>query len=299
MITVVGSVNMDLVVSVNEIPRPGETVLGKSLLQNPGGKGANQAVAAARLGSKVTFIGCIGDDIFGEALKNNMEVNGIDTTPIRTVAGCNSGIALIQVDDKGQNNIVVVPGSNYKLTREDIDNNYEVLQKSDIVILQLEVPLEIVEYTFEQAKRAGCITILNPAPACELPKKLLEYVDILIPNEHELQRITNEDCSTLQGIEKAARRLQQSGVKKLLVTMGEKGVLYLDQNESEIYPANKVDVVDTTAAGDSFLGGFTSSYERHRDIAAAIKYGQLTAAYTIQRHGAQQSLPSYKDIGKE
>lgn len=296
MITVVGSINMDLVVSMKEIPKVGETVLGSSFLQNAGGKGANQAIAAAKLGSKVTFIGCIGDDIFGKSLKLSLDVNGVDIDYMKTEKDCSSGIALIQVDEAGQNNIVVIPGSNYAITKEDIDKNLEVFQKSEIVMLQMEIPAKVVQYVLEKAKECGCTTILNPAPACELSGALLQHVDILVPNEHELQRITNTVCGTMEGMEDAAKGLLKLGVGKVLVTMGEKGVFFLDKERKEVYPANKVEVVDTTAAGDAFLGGFVHYYEKSGDISASINYGQRVSAYAIQRVGAQQSLPSWKDM---
>lgn len=296
MITVVGSINMDLVASIKEIPKIGETVLGNSFIQNTGGKGANQAVAAAKLGSDVVFIGCVGDDIFGETLKNALQVNGINICHLNTIKNCSSGIALIQVNEAGQNNIVVIPGSNYAITKKDIDNNIDVFSRSNIVMLQMEIPADVVQYCLEKAKEAGCITILNPAPACELSSQLIENIDILVPNEHELQRIVGSDCNTIDGIERAAKELLQMGIDTVIVTMGEKGVFYLDKLHREVYPANKVKAVDTTAAGDAFLGGFACCYEKTKDISTAINYGQMVSAYTIQRVGAQQSLPFASDI---
>lgn len=296
MITIVGSMNIDLVSSMKEIPKIGETVLGNSFMQNTGGKGANQASAAAKLGSAVTIIGCIGDDIYGKLLINDLNANGVNVSCIKTIPSCSSGIAIIQVDEGGQNNIVVIPGSNYAITEKDIDNYTDVFLRSNIVIMQMEIPFNIVQYTIVKAKKLGCTTILNPAPACELSSQILSNTDIIVPNEHELQRITKIDCNTMEGIEKAAKSLLKYGIKNIIVTMGEKGVLHVDASHNEIYPANKVNVIDTTAAGDAFLGGFASYYERTCDIAASINYGQRVSAFAIQKAGAIQSLPSEEDI---
>lgn len=296
MITVIGSVNMDLVVNLPEIPKPGETTNGGVFMQNPGGKGANQAVAAAKMGSHVQFIGCVGDDGFGQELRRLMGENGVDTACLETVPGFASGIALIEVDHEGRNSIAVASGANFAITEAQIDRHLDTIEKTDVAVFQLEIPMDVNLYAIKAAKKAGCVTLLNPAPAAEMPPEMIDNADILTPNEFELGRITGMPSTTEAEIEAAARALQARGVKIVLVTLGSRGVLYLEGDTCRIIPANRVKAVDTTAAGDAFLGGFAHMYEKTRDVAQSIDFGQKVAAYAVQHPGAQQSMPTMAQL---
>lgn len=292
---VVGSINMDLVVNTDEIPGIGETVLGNSLIQNPGGKGANQGVAISKLGKKVNFLGMVGKDGLGEKAINYMRDAGVNIDYIKKV-DVTTGIAIINVDKHGNNNIIVIPGANEKVDREYLEENLCVFKTSDIVIFQLEIPMDTVRYGLEIAKKLGKITILNPAPAAELEDDILKNVDILIPNEHELKRISKMEIDNEESIVTACRLLIEKGVDKVIVTLGENGVFYVDKSQYRLFPSYDVEVVDTTAAGDSFIGGFVSSYMVEKNVEAAIERGQKTAALCIQRLGAQNAMPTRQEV---
>ncbi len=295
MIVVLGSINMDLVAVTDEIPKVGETVIGKRLIQNPGGKGANQAVCAARLDSKVVFLGKVGNDTYGRLMLQAMHDSGVDISSIEK-SKKSTGIAVISVDSKGQNNIIVIPGANGDVDCDYIDRQVEFIEKCEIILAQHETPAKTTEYAFEIAKKKGKLTILNPAPADELSEKLISLTDILVPNENELARISGVAVNTEIGIRKSAKVLINRGIKLIIVTLGAKGVLLIDQNGEKRYPANLVKAVDTTAAGDSFLGAFAASYSREKDIDKAIIFGQLVASYTVRYSGAQSSMPSKKQL---
>lgn len=295
IITVVGSMNMDLVVKTDEIPKIGETVLGNEFLQIPGGKGANQGVAIAKLNNPVNFLGMIGKDSFGEILLKSMESSGISIKHIEKTDDA-TGIAIINVDKTGNNNIVVIPGANARVDNEYLNRHYTAFEEAEIVVFQLEIPIETVKEGLRISKKIGKITILNPAPAQELDDVIISNTDILIPNEHELERISkikvNDNASMLE----AAKVLLNKGIKQIIVTLGSKGVLYIDKEGHQFFKSYKVNVVDTTAAGDSFIGGFTSSYVEDRNIEKAIEMGQKTAALSIQKVGAQSSLPTKEEV---
>ena len=292
MITVTGSINMDLVVRTPHIPQVGETVLAQDFRQNPGGKGANQAVAAARLGSRVSFVGCLGTDSFGDALAEGLARDGIDITHVRRTEQVSSGLALIQVDGQGRNNIAVVPGANYALTCGDIDAARPLYARSKAALFQLEIPLEVTRYALEAAKQAGCLTILNPAPAQALPRELLRWVDILAPNEVELSALTDMPCDTLEQVRAAAGALAAESGCRLVVTLGARGVFHMEEGVGVHYHARPVQAVDTTAAGDSFLGGLAHCLETGAGMAQSIDFGQRVASYAVRRPGAQPSLPT-------
>ena len=295
IILVLGSINMDLTVTADEIPQVGETVIGKSFNQYPGGKGANQAVCAAKLKSKVCFLGKVGKDAYGDFMVKEMSSSGIDVSHIER-SEMSTGIASICVDSKGQNNIVVVPGANFSVDPSYIDRHKDTIEKCNIILAQHEIPVEVTEYAFTIAKKSGKTTILNPAPAEKLSESMINMTDILVPNEHELSRITGLACKSTQDIAKAARVLQSQGVKTIIVTMGKEGVMLLDKEGERVFPSFRVSAIDTTAAGDSFLGGFAASYAENKDMARAIVYGQMVASYTIQYKGAQSSMPSYEQF---
>jgi ribokinase len=296
MLTVIGSINMDLVVTSPEIPKVGETVLGRDFNQYPGGKGANQAVAAAQLNMPVCFLGCVGDDSYGSTMINSMMQSSIDVSRIRSVKDCSTGIAVISVNDKGQNNIVVVGGANSFVDEKYIDDNLEAISKSEVVLCQMEIPIPTVEYAFLKAKELGKTTILNPAPAAVISDRLIGLTDILVPNEHELQRLTDVSTDSTKGISDAAKIMLDKGVKILIVTLGKRGCAAFTREESSWYPAYEVKAVDTTAAGDSFIGGFLWSYMKDRNLSEAIKAGQMIASMAVQKKGAQSSLPTLKEV---
>lgn len=296
-ILVVGSMNMDLVVNTDEIPKVGETILGNSLSQIPGGKGANQAVAMAKLGGDVTFLGKVGDDSFGLDLIKSMEDSKVDISHIETMAD-STGIAVINVDKAGNNNIVVIPGANWSVDVDYLHRHKSAFEKADIVVFQLEIPMATVKEGLRLAKDLGKTTILNPAPALDLDDETIKYIDILIPNEHELARMAGIPVVDEKSMLAAAKILMDKGVKQIIVTLGSKGALYIDEDVEEFYEAFKVKVVDTTAAGDSFIGGFTTSYVEDGQISKAINMGQKTAALSIQEFGAQSSLPTKTEVEK-
>lgn len=296
MLTVIGSINMDLVVTAPEIPKVGETILGRDFKQYPGGKGANQAVAAARLGVPVCFLGCVGDDSYGLKMKDCMGESAIDVSRIKEIKNCPTGIAVICVNDKGQNNIVVVSGANSFVDEKYIDDNIKAIDMSEAVLCQLEVPIQTVEHAFTEAKGRGKVTILNPAPAAEISDRLIGLTDILIPNEHELERLTGVVTDSKEGISSAAEAMLNKGVKILIVTLGKRGCALFTSEESSWYPAYEVKAVDTTAAGDSFIGGFIWSYIKDKNIPNAIKAGQIVASMAVQKEGAQSSLPTLEEF---
>ncbi len=295
-ILVVGSMNMDFLINTDEIPKIGETVLGNKLTQIPGGKGANQAVAMAKLQNSVTFLGKVGKDHYGDSLLNSMKSAGVNIEYIEK-ENTSTGIAIINVDKEGNNNIIVIPGANKYVDVEYLNKHYSLFEKSEIVLFQLEIPIETVKEGLKISKELEKTTILNPAPAMNLDDEIIQNIDILIPNEHELGRIAKMEIVDHDSLLKAANILLKKGIKQIIVTLGSKGVLYVDSSKHEYFPAYKVNVVDTTAAGDSFIGGFTSGYLKNPDnIEGAIDLGQKTAALSIQKMGAQISLPTLEEV---
>jgi ribokinase len=294
-VVVVGSLNMDLVVQVQELPKEGETLLGIAMSENPGGKGANQAVAIGKLQASVSMIGRIGKDAHGSSLLDSLREASVDTQYILESAAP-TGIALVTVDGHGNNHIIVVPGANYELAAEDIGQQRAAIEQCEIVVLQLEVPMATVAYTLQLAKQLGKTTILNPAPAQPLSQDLLQNVDLLVPNEHELQSLSGIEVVDEASLKEAANALLEQGVQALIVTLGGAGCCYIDRDRFTMYPTVKIQAVDTTAAGDSFIGGFVTGYVQHRDIDAAIAQAQKAAAITVTRHGAQVSLPTWDEL---
>ncbi len=286
-IVVVGSINMDLVVRAPRHPRPGETILGTDFQTFPGGKGANQAVAAARLGRQVKMIGRVGDDAFGKSLLATLQQDGVDTTSVLQTVGVASGVALITVDEKGQNNIVVVPGANGRLAPEDISASRPVFEGASVVLLQLEIPLETAKEAISLARQMGARVILNPSPAQPLSPDLLAQVDYLVPNEYELSLLTGMQPGTL-----AADMLKSLGIRCLVVTMGADGVLVLEDENTYHIQSHHVTVVDTTAAGDAFAGAFAVALSEGLPTQEAAIFGNAAGALAVTRAGAQPSLPT-------
>jgi len=298
-IAVIGSLNMDLVVRAPRIPEPGETILGADDLQMiPGGKGANQAYASARLGAEVAMIGRVGNDAFGEQLVNSLKKTGVDTQQITRDSEASTGIALIVVEEGGQNSIVVSSGANGRVTSDDVSRAEAVIRSADLILLQLEIPLPAVIMAAQCAKNNGVKVILNPAPAQQLPAELLSLTDILIPNETEAAMLSGCDVDTDDGIRQAASILRQSGVKTLIMTRGSRGASLITENGIEHLPAFPVEPVDTTAAGDAFVGSFAAALAEGRPLTEAVRYGNAVGALASTKPGAQPSMPGRDDLDK-
>ncbi|QUH25839.1 ribokinase [Serpentinicella alkaliphila] len=296
MIVVVGSLNMDLVTYTNRMPVIGETIIGKSFKQIPGGKGANQADAIAKLGSTVRMIGCVGEDVMGETLLESLYKDGVDISMVKRVKGVATGIASITVDSSANNSIIVVPGANNMLSIEDIKEYEQAIQDSDIVVAQLEVPIETVKYVIKSAKLKGKITILNPAPAAELDDDLLSYVDILIPNKTELELLSGLQVSDDNDLYHATQVLLNKGVRDLIVTLGSKGCVHINNSGTRVYPAYKVQAIDTTAAGDSFIGAIAVGLSEGMSYEQVIPFATAVGALTVTKEGAQSSMPLRSEV---
>ncbi len=295
-ITVVGSLNMDLVVRAPHLPVPGETVIGSDFRTIPGGKGANQAVAAARLGAQVTMIGRVGDDDFGRAQLRNLNELGVDTTHVIVDREAATGIALITLDASGQNTIVLASGANMRLTREDINAAQDAIVQSDVLVLQLESPLEVVTHAIDMAHAEGVKVILNPAPARPLPNETLAKLDYLIPNESETALLTGIEVADLDSAREATERLHEEGVGTVILTLGARGAFLARAEESVHVPGYNVEVVDTTAAGDAFVGGFAVALAEDRDPIEAVRFANAAGALAVTKLGAQPSLPTRSEV---
>jgi len=287
-VLVIGSINMDLVTQTNIVPKVGETVLGTSFFTIPGGKGANQAVAATRLGGDVTMLGCVGDDAFGQELKQNLSKQGVTTNYIKTVQNTSSGIASITLSE-GDNSIIVVPGANHKLTPDMVRENEEIIADADIILLQLEIPLESVKVAIELASKHNVPVVLNPAPIQSLPKELLLQATYITPNEHEQESLLLKGELT----EEETEQVKQ----KCIVTQGSQGVL-IYQKKEEIIPGYKVKAVDSTGAGDTFNGALAVSLSNGNTLKEACQFANAAAALSVTKLGAQSGMPSLEEVEK-
>ena len=295
LILVVGSSNTDMTVKTKYLPKPGETVLGNEFTMGPGGKGANQAVAASRLGGEVKFICKVGRDIFGDNAIAHYVDEKLDTSGILR-SDLPSGVALISVDEKAENSIVVASGANGDLDEADIEASRKDLENCGILLLQLEIPVPSVLKAAKIAHEAGAMVVLNPAPACPLPDEVFRYVDLFIPNQTELGNYSGIDTADVAGAEKAATAMQAKGVGKLIVTMGSKGALICEGGPSVFVPAKKVKAVDTTAAGDTFCGALCVAISEGKNLKEAAEFACSASALTVQKMGAQNSIPFRKDL---
>lgn len=295
-ILIVGSSNTDMVIKTHNFPAPGETILGGRFLMNAGGKGANQAVAAARLGGIVTFVGKIGDDIFGKQAVQQLEDEGINVDFVAVDPENPSGVALITVDKKGENSIVVAPGSNGTLSSADFDKAIVELDDSEFVLMQLEIPIPTVEHIARMASKKQKKVVLNPAPAAVLTDELLQNLYIITPNETEAELLTGIKVTDEQSALKAALVLNEKGVELVIITMGAAGAFLLSNGKSEIISAPKVEAVDTTAAGDTFNGALVVALSEGKTIQESIAFANKAAAISVTRIGAQSSVPYRKEI---
>ena len=294
-ICVIGSLNMDLVVNVDEMPKKGQTLIGSAFKEVPGGKGANQAVAMARLGADIRMIGKVGKDSFGETLINQLKSDKVNTKYIHR-EDCASGVAMITVDKNAENSIVVAPGANFKVLEKDIDKCIEAIDESDIVVLQLETPINTIKYALQKSKELGKYTILNPAPAVKLEDSIIENVDLLTPNETELEILSGVKIESEDDIKKAANVLIEKGVKELIVTLGSKGSLYINKDNTKLKKSYKVEAIDTTAAGDSYTGALAVAFAQDKDIDEAMDFASKVGALAVTKEGAQSSLPTMEDV---
>ncbi len=295
-VLVIGSSNTDMVVKTPHLPAPGETILGGTFFMNAGGKGANQAVAAARLGGKVTLMAKLGNDIFGKQALQLFIEEGIDTSGVFTDPHYPSGVALITVDDKGENCIAVASGANAQLLPADIESLKDKIVDAAIVLMQLEVPVETVAQAAALASEAGAMVILNPAPACELPTDIFQHISIITPNETEAEMLSGIKVIDIQSAMEAADIIRAKGVKTVIITLGSKGALIVGEGMEQLVPAPVVAAVDTTAAGDVFNGALAVALAEGQGIVAAVEFACKAAAISVTRLGAQASAPYRKEM---
>ncbi len=287
-IVVIGSINADLVFKADKRPNPGETLLGNDFKTVPGGKGANQAIAAARLGASVAMLGCLGNDQNGVFLEENLKINNVATKYIKKVNNVPSGVAGIVLAE-GDNSIIVVPGANYEVDREYIDKNKDVILSSKIVLLQLEIPIDVVEYVIDLCSKNKVKVILNPAPIQTLNRSTLDKLDFITPNEHEFE--------ILYGSNNEEKILKEQK-NKLIITKGSEGVVFSDGNQLIEIPSLEVEVVDTTGAGDTFNGAFAQSIVKGKTIEESIKFANIAGAISVTKFGAQGGMPTLEELNE-
>ncbi|MGR7921635.1 ribokinase [Zobellella denitrificans] len=294
-LTVAGSINIDHVIRLPQFPRPGETLTGRDYRIVPGGKGANQAVAAARAGAATRFVACVGEDALAGSLVAGFAADGIDTTAIDTVAGVNTGVALIQVNDNGENTIALAAGANGELTPARLERHSAALNCEQL-LLQLEIPLDTNLAAARAAKAQGARVVLNPAPARSLPDELLALVDLITPNETEAEQLTGVAVSDDAGAAAAAEALHAKGIDTVIITLGARGVWLSERGQGRRVPGFSVQAVDTTAAGDTFNGALAAALQQGRPLAQAVRFAQAAAAISVTRPGAQTSVPFRAEI---
>lgn len=298
LVTVVGSLNTDLVIRAPRLPSPGETVSGGEFATFPGGKGANQAVAAARLGAAVAMVGSVGGDDFGRRLADGLRSDGIDVTHVRVDTEEASGTALITVDPEGQNTIVVAPGANWRLTPEDVAAAETLIARSSIVLLQLEVPMDAVLAAARLAHGHGVRVVLDPAPAPRppLPRELFRLIDVVNPNEGEALALSGVTVTDEQAAGVAAVHLLEDGARAVVIKLGARGAFLHDGTRGRMVPGIRVDAVDTTAAGDAFAGALAVGLAEGKDLFAAVRFANTAGALSVTRRGAQPSMPSRAEV---
>lgn len=295
-IAVVGSINMDLMIRAANLPLPGETVIADSKLENPGGKGANQAVAAARMGADVTMIGCVGDDSFATQLLQNLKGESVDTQQITRRENTASGVAVVMVEESGENAILVVPGANGLVSQQEIERARQAICDSDILLMQLEVPQEIVTYATQIAREAGVPVILDPAPTpLEYHADLLN-VDLICPNQTEVAALLGKPVESMDNAVSLIEELTQLGPRQAIITMGEQGAVLFDGETVQIIPACPVDVIDSTASGDAFAAGVAIRLAENATLIEAVQFATAAGALAASGAGAQAAMPTREEI---
>ncbi|MCX8052540.1 MAG: ribokinase [Armatimonadetes bacterium] len=297
-LVVVGSSNIDMVVKAERIPCPGETLLGNEFAMVPGGKGANQAVCAAKLGADVKFVARVGDDVFGETSLANFHRVGVNTEFVIKDTDHPSGVALIVVDIAGENAIVVAPGANHALTPADVDRAAEAIRVADVVLLQLEIPSETVTHTIDLARALGVRVVLNPAPIRPISRETLAKVDVLVPNQHEAAYLVGAPSGLELEAELAARKLIELGARAVVITLGSNGAYVADESGGHFVEAYKVTAVDTTAAGDAFTASLACGIAEGMSLIDAARFATKVAALSVTRLGAQSSMPSRDEVDR-
>ena len=296
-VVVLGSINVDTTYHVNRFPQPGETIAAQSKSSAPGGKGANQAVAAARSGAQTAFVGAVGSDNEGQYMLEALKENDIDTSHINIDKYHGTGSAAITLDANGQNDIMVYGGANQAMQPGEFGDLSELLAHTDFLIAQFETPQAVALDLFKQAKERGVTTVLNPAPAHEIMPELLQYTDVIAPNETECALLTGIELTDEDSMLKSADYFRERGVKHLLITLGDRGVFYATPDDHGLVPAFKVKAVDTTAAGDTFIGALCSQLEKDlANVEDSLRYAQRASSLTVQRMGAMPSIPTGEDV---
>ena len=295
-IVVIGSCNTDMVVKAGRLPVPGDTVLGGTFYMNPGGKGANQAIAAARLGAEVTLISKIGYDLFGLQALEIYRSEKINTEFIFTDQKSPSGVALISVDSYGENSIIVPPGASRSLSTEDIDKAKSKLEEADIILMQLEVPIETVEYAATIAKSYGKKVILNPAPASVLSNSFLSCVHTILPNRIEAEMLSGINVIDDESAWRAAKAIGEKGIENVVITLGKDGAYVKEKEEYTMIPAKEVETIDTTGAGDVFCGAFSVYLSENHTLTESVEFANAAAALAVTRMGAQSAIPYKREI---
>lgn len=296
-ILVVGSSNIDFVVEVVNMPAVGETVMGCNFKKSLGGKGANQAYGCGKLGADTTFLSVVGDDDFGELLIDSISKVGVDTSSISSFKGIPTGMAVIYIDREGNNSIVVIAGANNFCTQEYIEKQDKAFQQCDIALIQMEIPHNSVYYSIQKLKRLGKFIILNPAPAPDnIPDEIYDCLDIITPNETELEKLSGCDSGTIEGVKNGCDILLNKGIKNVLVTLGSKGAMLVNKNESALFTPPDIKVLDTTAAGDTFNAAFAVMLAEGKSYHEAIDFANIAAAISVSRKGAQASIPSRQEV---
>lgn len=295
-IIVVGSSNTDMVIKAEKLATPGETVIGGKFLMNAGGKGANQAVATARLGCPTVFVCKIGDDIFGRQARQQFVQEGINTDFVVVDTENPSGVALINVDAKGENCITVAPGANAHLSIEDIENASSIFERDNILLIQLETPIKTVEYTIQKAYESGLKVILNPAPAAQLSSSVFPFIHTITPNETEAELLTGLKVTDFESAQKAGKVFAELGVQNIIITLGAKGAYLKSADFEGVIEAPQVEAIDTTAAGDCFSGALAVAIYEEKILSEAVKFACKAASIAVTRMGAQASMPSRAEM---
>lgn len=295
---VIGSLNMDLVTKVENFPKIGETIWGESFKTFPGGKGANQAVALGRLGGDVLMVGKLGDDIYGAEYLEVLKNNNVREDGVHIEKGISSGVAVIQVSNKGENNIVVISGANGQVDRKYIESKWSKIEEADIFLFQLEIPMITVIDTMKKLKAKGKTIILDPAPAAKLPEEIFKYIDYITPNETEIETLVGKSIDNEDDLKESAQILLDKGVKAVIAKLGSKGAAIIKADEHINIPGFKVNAVDTTAAGDSFNAGFAFALAEGKDLKECVKFGNAVGAISTTALGAQEAMPTYEMVSR-